>query len=130
MAIKEIRPETEGDVWPARHYNPSRTVTVGGIEYMLNAGNSDTVNLYSTPWGVAVVARNHSMGYLGVGLLDPEHHEREDESGGRSRATRTILRERSVVFFQSTEPGQIGPKDTLDYADATILRRILEGYEA
>ncbi|MEX0792750.1 MAG: hypothetical protein WD045_06410, partial [Pirellulaceae bacterium] len=70
--------------------------------------------------GPVVVTRNPRLGYLGIEVLDPDHDEHETVNGA------PVLRARSVVFFQDTEPGQIGPKDTGDYTDRTIVRRVLE----
>lgn len=125
---------TIGEAWPRGHHHTSTTVTIDDVTYLLGKGSSDNWNLYRTPWGVAVITCNYHLGYLGIELLDPDWHERETVLVGCTGErwmddTEEVIRARSVVFFDHTEPGQIGPKDTVDYADHTILQRTLEGIE-
>jgi hypothetical protein len=133
VRVQRIEPDGRGTVWPRGSYGRWTTVTVDGVEYALGVGTSDGWELYRvTPHGpddpaptVAVVARNGRLGYLGVEVLDPDRHETvaDPDDGGRA-----IVAARPVVFFQDTYPGQVGPRDTLDYDDRTVVRRVLEGF--
>jgi hypothetical protein len=118
-----------GSVWPRGHYGASTTLTLelqdGPVTFKLGRGSEDHWDAYATPWGVVVVTRNYAMGYVGVELLDPDWHEFVTDPN----TSAPITCARSIRFWQSSEPGQIGPRETLDYTDPTIIRRSLEGLE-
>lgn len=109
--------------WMNGHYGDSTVVTLDGIDYNLGVGTDDDWTLYSSPWGPVVVVRNYKLRYVGVSLLNPEWYE-TTKSGDS-----TYIMAMDVVFFQDTYPNQIGPKDTWDYSDRTIIRRVCEGFD-
>lgn len=122
MPVRATEVDHHTHVWMPGHYGESRVAVDHEVSYLLGAGHTDTVEYFDTPHGKAVLTRNWRLRYVGVGLLDPEHHDRTEVYGV------PYVRERTVVFFQDTHPDQIGPKDTFDYADHTIVRRALEGF--
>ena len=104
-----------------RHYGPSTVIELDGAAFVIGAGSSDRWAIYSTPWGPAIVTRHTGLGYVGVELLDPDHHDTVRAGDVE------YVRARSVVFFDHTDTDQIGPRHTEDYADATIIRRTCDG---
>lgn len=122
LTIREpiLLPES-APIWPLGHYGASRTVEHGGDLYVLNAGQSDNVTYYPTDQGMVVVTFNRRYGYLGLGMLDPEHDEYLREGD------RSARRERNLQFWQDAYVPDVAFKgeSPLEVAEEDLIRRVL-----